>query len=260
MGDKNTERKDGGFDIGDLFDALKEAPAEIKKAFYEHGRQESVKNKKIHHRLGYALTRSNVVLGALMIGGILIGSMWVWGNILQPILLKVGILNRHIQNGYVQIPEKFEIFKGEKPTRDTISKLEIEMPVIKDGKISKEKRIVFADDKGHMYAKSQDLESFKVISMRSRFDWRLQPGLGFLIIPTADDEEDMADPALFVSPLEIYNKVSIDAFISPRRLGGGISGKLPFKWTKNTYIGGGVSAPYDDMTAKEFVIYGKINF
>lgn len=244
--------------MSEIMKQLKDVPSDIKQAFYEEGRQESVKKAPVHRKLGYHLKKNNLVVALIMIGGIFIGVLWVWSNIFQPLMMKFGIIEQRVYNGYVRVPKSFEIFKGNKPTRDTTTKVEVKKGVDSEGK--EVKMTMFVDKKGDIFTKSKYLDDIKVVSMRSNFDWRFQPGLGMIAAPLADEEDEMVDPALFLSPLEVYNKVSLDIFASPHRFGGGVSGKLPFKWTDNTYFGGGVGVPYDDISKKEVVFWLRINF
>jgi len=258
MENKNTGKEKDSSYYHDIIDKLKNAPSDIKQAFYEEGRQESVKKQPIRRQIGYHLGKNNFVLAVIMLIGLFIAGFWVWSNIFQPLMRKFGLIEQRVYNGYVKVSKSFEIDKGIKPTRNTITKLEVKRESRKEGE--EKKMTLFLDDQGDVYTKSKYLDELKVVSMKSSFDWRLQPGLGMIASPMEDDEDKIFDPALFISPLEIYNKVSLDAFVSPNRVGGGVSGKLPFSWTTNTYLGGGVGVPYDDMANKELVLWLRINF
>lgn len=252
-----TDKDKSGI-FNEIIDKLSEAPAEIKQAFYEEGRKHSVKKKTFFQQLGYHFGRNNLILALIMIGGIFIAGLWIWSNVFQPVMMKFGLIEQQVYNGYVKVPKSFEIFKGNKPTRNTVSKLEIKTKEDSEGK--PEKMILFTDDKGNVYAKHKFVRDIKLVSMQSRFDWRFQPGFGFVADPFAEDSDEIIEPAFVLSPLEIYSKVSLDMFASPNKAGAGLSGKLPFSWTSNTYLGGGLGIYYDDMTQKVFFIYGKVDF
>jgi hypothetical protein len=111
-----------------------------------------------------------------------------------------------------------------------------------------------------VYAMGKDADAITVERYNSLFDFRLQPGIGFVVVPATEDLKDILLPALFISPLEIYQRVDLDAFLNHRRAGGGMSIKLPFSFTKNTFIGVGCSLGYTAYPQPLAVIYGKVSF
>ena len=242
----------------DIVKKLSDVPAEIKQAFYEEGRMHSVKKKTFFQQLSYHFGRNNLVLALIMMGGIFIAGIWIWSNIFQPVMMKFGLIEQQVYNGYVKVPNSFKIFKGNKPTRNTVTKVEVKNKKDADGK--KDPMTLFVDDTGGVYVKQKYLGDVEAVSMRSRFDWRFQPGFGFVADPFAEKSDEIIEPAFVLSPLEIYSKISLDMFLTPNKAGAGVSGKLPFSWTSNTYLGGGIGVYYDDMTQKVFFIYGKVDF
>jgi len=261
-----------------LLEVLANVPDDLKKAIYEGGRQQHMSTRKLRHKLWYEITRKPWVpiIGILLT---IVGGLFVWNNWIYPTLEQVGsFLGFHkaaTSDEWIDGRTRYNLITQEHPpTRDCITLIEAETMVKdSDGGLTKTTRKVWVKEDGTIKVKAKDYRAFKATPKYSRIDFRLQFGLGILVTPTAyiedlaysdgnaiDKVEQIVDPAIFLSPLEIYNRVSFDAFASHRRIGGGISAKIPTKYTTNTYIGAGIAVPYNNMVEKNFTIYAKINF
>jgi len=276
--DDEVEEEVKSSDSVRMLQTLLNAPDDVKKAIYEGGRESHISNRKLIHKAWYLMTKSNYVpIIAILLT--IVGGLFVWNNWIYPTLEQVGgFLGFHkaaTSEEWIDGRVKYNLITRERPpSRDCITLIEADtIEKDSDGNLTKATRKVWVKEDGTIKVKAKDYRAFKATPKYSRLDFRLQFGMGILVTPTAysedvaysdgdviDKAEQIVDPAIFLSPLEVYNCVSFDAFASHRRIGGGISAKIPTKYTTNTYIGAGVSVPYDNMIEKNFTVYAKINF
>jgi len=243
-------------DLNDFLTALRSAPPEIKKDFYEGGREASIKVKTLWQRLHYFVFESWA--SSYIAGIILLAILYFF--IVKPYLNQGGNSNG-VTPGFRQKPPKFTPFNNEtKPTRDTQVKVLFLKEEVVDGETIKRGIPAYVDDKGRVYVKDENFNDIEVTNMKDNVDWRIQPGIGVLIVPGEEDAKNWLQPALFISPVEFFHVADLDLYVNHRRFGGGACFKLPWSWTRNTYLGGGITVPYKNLVEKNFVISMKINF
>jgi len=236
-------------------EVMKNIDADTKKNIYEGGREVSVKAKTIWFKIWYFATQS--AYSSYIAGGLLLVVFYFF--IVAPYLNRGSSIG--IAPGYEEKQPEFTLFDNSpKPTRDCQTQISFFRDTVLNGQKAKEEIPVWVDAKGRVFIKNENADDIKVRSTKKRVDWRLQPGIGVLIVPTEDASKNWLQPALFISPVEFFNVADLDIYVNHRRFGGGASFKLPWSWTRNSYIGGGVTVPYSSLVTKEFVISLKINF
>ena len=233
------------------------------KEIYEIGRQASIKAKPFIEKAIYYIWKHNlfpiIVISILAIYGI---------YYLDSLLHRPSVQ----ASGYIEANTERPLVSFETPPIKNAKK-KIEITTKKEdqaGDIIDYKLKLWTDQDNAIWVHKDDYEMVKVVEKHSKVDFTFRFGIGLMIVPEAKDAKTLFEPVLTLSPVEFFNRFSVDLYSSHKRGGFGGSYRLPFNRFKNTYIGGGIAYPYSGMVDKisgtnptlspSGILFVKVNF
>lgn len=228
-----------------------DAAVEFAKKTYELGRQASIQAKPVIKKAWDVFWRSNVGPYLVLIFVGIAGIYW----------LDSYFTKRDNQHGYVPADVSKPLISLEKsPIENPSKKIEIQT-LQKNGnnKVQEQTIDLWEDEEGTVYVNKDSYEKVKVVERNMKIDFTIRFGIAAIVNPMGKDTEDIIQPGLVVSPFTLFNRFSVDGFVTPKEAGAGASYRMPFKRFRNTFIGGGIAFPYDG-TEKHGVLLFKVNF
>ena len=232
--------------------SIPEEILDVSDKIYALGRKKFYDNLPYWQRLLKSIISNNLLITIIVIMLFLFGGF---------IYIKKYFNTPRNNSGYVPASTETPILSFERPPiPDADKKVQIKSTQEVDGKLQEEDIDVWFNGNGEAFVHQKNFDKVKVIERNSKVDFTFRFGIAGVINPRAESAKDILEPGLIISPVQFFERISLDGLVTPKRGGAGGSYRLPFKHFRNTYIGGAITFPFDTKEERTGVGFIKVNF